>query len=570
MNDVPKPRAEGDLSKTPFAHLLLYVLRKQLSGTLAIWPEQLRTATEGPAPKGQDRVRFLHGVPVAAKLIEPRAQLDTSLLPLCRRQQAPYAFYKEDYVGAGEGVVEGRVDPYVVVAAASRGPLRDLIIERVLAGLHDAPLGTTNKELLDRLQLNQRELRFVEYIRSSHRTPTQLIAGWEDSKLARRLMYLLAICHCIEPLTQAGPDSRTSQASRAMDSSQHGASHKPGSKTPGRLSHPSAARDPSQRAGDPSQRAARGAVKGTREKQAGPPGDRKGATQPPQAPKNLSQDLQTRWRRITAKVQDMDEQNYFQMLSLDTTANAADVEQAYLTQVKEWHPDRLPEELKELRPWADQIFHHMTEAKNHLTDEETRRKHIDAVRDGGGTPKAERQIQAVVGAAMEFQKVEVLVRRREWQEALDTLNTALEMNNEDPDMHAMLGFILYQLNPEDREVQRNSTLEALNHALEINPDCEQALYTKGLVLKRTGDKPAAIKLFKKVIARNPRHIEAVREVRLATMRGETKLSGRPTGRPSATPSKRPDGKHSGRPSRSSATTSASGGFLSKLFGGKKS
>ena len=45
MTGVPEPLAQGDLERTPFAHVLLYVQRRALEGTLVVWrpePEQAR------------------------------------------------------------------------------------------------------------------------------------------------------------------------------------------------------------------------------------------------------------------------------------------------------------------------------------------------------------------------------------------------------------------------------------------------------------------------------------------------------------------------------------------------
>jgi hypothetical protein len=35
---APTPTAQGDLEQTPFAHVLVHIQSRAMSGTLAIWP----------------------------------------------------------------------------------------------------------------------------------------------------------------------------------------------------------------------------------------------------------------------------------------------------------------------------------------------------------------------------------------------------------------------------------------------------------------------------------------------------------------------------------------------------
>ncbi|MBC7171123.1 MAG: hypothetical protein H5U40_01780, partial [Polyangiaceae bacterium] len=72
MSTGPEPLAEGSLEDTPFAHVLVSVERRALSGTLALWPEV-------PA-RGPDRLLVEDGRIVAARLLEPASSLELGLL----------------------------------------------------------------------------------------------------------------------------------------------------------------------------------------------------------------------------------------------------------------------------------------------------------------------------------------------------------------------------------------------------------------------------------------------------------------------------------------------------------
>src|SRR5687768_4728771 len=98
--NLPEPLAQGDLANTPFAHVLLYVQKHALSGSLVVW--QPETGDEKPK---QDRIRFENGVPIAGRLLERASRLDRGMLPLFARTSGPYAFYEDiDLVGTGDGV----------------------------------------------------------------------------------------------------------------------------------------------------------------------------------------------------------------------------------------------------------------------------------------------------------------------------------------------------------------------------------------------------------------------------------------------------------------------------------
>ena len=96
-----RPSAHGSLGKTPFAHLLLYLQGRKLSGTLAIWPD------DRAEKRGQDRVLFEHGTLTAMRPIEPAKSLYAALIPLFGAHDAPYGFYEgQNLLGQGGALTE--------------------------------------------------------------------------------------------------------------------------------------------------------------------------------------------------------------------------------------------------------------------------------------------------------------------------------------------------------------------------------------------------------------------------------------------------------------------------------
>jgi curved DNA-binding protein CbpA len=461
---------------------------------------------------------------VAARLLEPASTLEHGLLPLFRRARGPYAFYEVDLVGQRSGVLQGSVDPYALVTASLRGGAREDAIARVLDRFADTTLRFRPAVKLERFAFQPKERAFVDRLRAEPATPAELEASWADPQQVHRMLYLLAITGCVEPYhaaqraerdtgeppSSSGPGEKPVAAQAASGApSEKPAAPQPASGAPAR---PSTSSRPSSRAPREG-----GPGSGTVRK----PGEPEPAPQPPD---DLPEEHLARWKEIAQRADAIDTQTYFEMLGVERTCGRDEVEKAYFEQVKRWHPDKLPQALQPLSPWVQRIFHQLTQAKDTLADPDERGQYIKAVQDGGGTPRAQRQLEAIVGAAVEFQKVEVLARKRQWNEALAILDEIQEANPDEPDFHAMRAWILYNRDGVEDENTLRHTFETLDQALELNENNERAHYTKGLVLKRIGQGARALKHFQRVTELNPRHIDAAREVRLASMRAQ-KASG---------------------------------------------
>jgi curved DNA-binding protein CbpA len=493
-SEAPAPLNEGTLARTPLAHVLLHVGLRQLDGTLALWPDD---PTERP---GQDRILFEGGIAVRMRPIEAVANLDRGLGALFARQRAPYALYEADLVGVGQRVVEGRVDPFALVARALRGPAARIhadAMERVLERLGATPVRLRDTAILTRFALEDDERAVVQGL-TQPITPAALLARWEVPDVPRRVLYLLAMTRSLEATADAGASRAPSHGASAGTSLPPLASRFPlASSTPAQPAEGTTSHPPSMRrhSGIPS---------------APPP--------PPPPPDGLSPELEHRWSEIVERAQAIEGQTYFDMLAVGRTDGEDAVREAYFEQVRRWHPDRLPPDLQPLAPWVDRIFHHVTEARDTLSDPERRKQYARAVREGGGTPDADRRLGAIVGAALEFQKVEVMARRRSWDEALQILADALALNPDEADFHAMHAWLLFQKHGMSGGAPVADMRASVDRALQLDEQCVRALYTKGVILKQLGHGDDALEHFRRATELDPRHLEAAREVRLAEMR----------------------------------------------------
>lgn len=205
-----EPRAQGDLSKTPFAHLVLYLHREGLSGTLVIARGGFET-----------KVLFRNGRAVAARPIPRGAALQDGLLELCALHEGAYGFWDGDLVGDATGVIRGTVDPFTFVNESLRGHVRDQVIAAVVDRYRGLRLSLLPDADLKRLGLRGLEARVAEQLRQQPRVAEQFI---EHSELApseaRKLLYLLLITK--QALPEGMDASSTSGVRSAISSAPPG------------------------------------------------------------------------------------------------------------------------------------------------------------------------------------------------------------------------------------------------------------------------------------------------------------------------------------------------------------
>ena len=532
-SSVPKPLAEGTLSATPFGHVLLSIQKKGLSGTLAIWPDDDRG--------GQDRILFRAGAPAIGRFLDPAADLERGILNIFHRDQGPYAFYEADVVGDSNDALRGQVDILALIATALRGDVPKDAMVRVIRKLGLERQRVKTGAPLPRLGLQSNEMAFVELMRAEPATAAILIEQFGDPKIAQRMLYLLAITECLEPYRAASQQKlkAVSSSSRPMRraSSPPGprkAMSSSGSVPPprGRASTPPGARESRLPGGDsvlpaslsnlPPSKTLSGEIVAPR-------------SLPGQPPLELSPEHKDRWEEVARIVGMMDRQNYFEMLGVKESADTNEISKKYMTLAKKWHPDRMPPELSELRPWVEEIFHLFTVASDTLGDVKKRVDYQKTVMQGGGTPESERKLNVMVEAAINFQKVDVLVKRRRYDDALEICDAAMSVVRKEADYPAMKAWILMLRDGLGSEEVADEIRSLLRKTFSINADHVHGHFVRAHFLKRQGDHDKALKHFKKVAKLDPKNLEALREVRVGNMRQSR-------GRSSAPPPGRGDSK----------------------------
>jgi len=491
-----EPVATGTLAKTPLAHLLLYLEQKALSGTLAVWPDVVNESD-----RRQDRILFLKGRAVAGRLMEPAASLREGMLRLFERREAPYAFYESNLLGGGtEDRLNGRVDPYALITESLRSAAREEVVDAVVSRVGKARLRVAANVDFSRFELQNAERAAIDLLLAEPIGLEELErSGLLSPQAARRLVYLLLITKSVAPYD--GPVASNVQEPSAA---------------------PAEPDTPEMQADQP---AAPPAGAGTSKS---PAARLERLADLPSPPAGLSSELLDRWTKIVARARLIENQNYFEMLGLDKKAAGPEIKAEFFKLAKDYHPDRLPAELAPLRSCVEVIFGYLNEAYKTLDDEEQRVAYLRTVREGGGTPAAERMMQQILDSAIAYERVQVFARKRQFDEALELIQMILSVTKDEPDYLAMHAYILMNKFPSN-DAPAGKIMESLDRALELHPEHERAHECKAKMLQRLGRPAEALKHFKRVAAINPNNVEANREVRIATMReGQDKGSAKTT------------------------------------------
>ncbi len=514
-----EPIATGTLAKTPLPHLLVYLDQRQLSGTLAVWPD---VAAEND--KRQDRILLLKGRPVAGRLLDPAKTLRASLLKLFYRSEAPYAFYEGNLLGDAEGRQNGRIDSLSLIAESLRTTAREEVVADVLGRVGTMRLRMQPRVEINRFEFLPEERAVIDLLMAEPASIADLIAGSPlPVPRAQRLLYLLLISKAVatyEEPTAAGAAVAAAAASAASPArAAASAASAPAPPPPAQAGAPDASVD---QAAVPDVSAAAAPTSSPGLPPLGdfskpPPGRLDRFGEMPSPPEGLAPELAERWQRITTRGRLIENQNYFEMLGVDKKVHSAEVKTEFFKLAKEWHPDRLPPELVPLRQFVEIIFSFMNEAQKVLGDEEQRLQYLRTVREGGGTPAAERLMQSILDSALAYERVQVFARKHQYDEALELLQKILGLTKDEPDYHAMYGWLLMQKHT-GTDAPTGKIMEALDRAIALYADHEKANLYKAQMLKRLGRHNEAMRQYKRVAQINPNNVDAAREVRIAQMR----------------------------------------------------
>ena len=126
---------------------------------------------------------------------------------------------------------------------------------------------------------------------------------------------------------------------------------------------------------------------------------------------------------------------------------------------------------------------------------------------------------------MNFQKGEVFFRKGDYVQAESYFRLSVEGNPQEGEHLALLAWTVYQAAPKaERHGRIEDIQKMLVRALELSPRCARGHYFMGKLFLETGRQESAMESFRRATAIRDNYIEAMRELRLLTMRRERESS----------------------------------------------
>ena len=188
--------------------------------------------------------------------------------------------------------------------------------------------------------------------------------------------------------------------------------------------------------------------------------------------------------------------DHFQVLGVTREADGSRIKAAYFQLARTFHPDAAKDgEDLEARTLRADIFARVAAAWAALENDAARFTYSEELRTGGG---AQVDIGRIYQAEQAFEKVVALAGGRAYAEALQKVDEAIALYDEEPEYHVWKAWLEFLLAPEaKRRSQRAVSEKAIEAALGKSPKCVAGWLFLGRMAKITTDLPAAERFWKR-------------------------------------------------------------------------
>ncbi len=222
---------------------------------------------------------------------------------------------------------------------------------------------------------------------------------------------------------------------------------------------------------------------------------------------------------LAARAKQLRTQSYFEMLGVMDTSGSDEIELAYETIAKAFHPDRFNSASGAVRQLADEVFQMLSTARATLVDTKGRLEYESARRRGRRKTKEESAGERSANAETQFQVGESKLRARDYEGALVCFGKAMELNSEEGEYYAHYGWCLHLCHPDDA-LMVEEAIEHVRRGVRLAPDREKPYLFLGRLYKVVGRAVAAEKMFTRAVQIQSNCVEAMRELRLINLRRE--------------------------------------------------
>lgn len=562
----------GTLASKPLAHLFVYLLDKQLTGTLELrggseWAAivvsrghvaKVKTTAavaylgtvlyeQGAIGEGELNASLLeiarqkrpHGAVLLDRGSITRAQLADGLREQALRKlvylfslgpESTFAFHAGADLLPGYGGNEPVLtDPFPAIWRGVRehpsaNHVRDILLRlgmsacRLVAGAQ-----------IDRFHFQPEELAAAECLRIKAHSTTQLVAsGLLPPKTTENLLYCLLITKQLEIL---GPPVRVtvpnmpavtgSMPPRSMSSGTVRVSAPAPTTTPPRSMSAPAHSRPVSRTDVPAASSA--------------------PSRAPSSDPRIGAELAQRAKMINERARSIEKEDMFQRLSLPRDASSDQVDDAFNAVARMWDPNELPPQLELAREDCAYVLKMLMEAHDTLSDLRKRGEYVRNLRVGKIQLHDPKEDLAASGCTDELEGAKACLAKGDIERAERLARRAHRAMPENGPRLALLAWLEAQKPTNQGGDATRQRITMLDRAIKNDPENEMAWYWRAQLHKRLEQMPLAVRDLKRVLRINPKNLDAERELRIAEMRARNSSSTMNAVRPSSPAGNTPSG-----------------------------
>jgi tetratricopeptide (TPR) repeat protein len=250
------------------------------------------------------------------------------------------------------------------------------------------------------------------------------------------------------------------------------------------------------------------------------------ATAPPMYPSTgqfntkVVAELAARRQSIFDRARSILKEDYFQRLSLTRESGEAQVEQSFIALRTLWDPELLPPALEEAKNDCSFVMSCLLEAYTTLSNPARRAEYAQSLTTAALRAPAE-QLEAdlaACGTTDPYEAATGCFARGDLDRAERLARRATKTTPEAGGPLALLAWIEATKPQNASADETKKRIAMLDRAIRADGSLVQAYYWRGLLHKRIESHNAALSSFRKVVELNPKHMDAVREIRVYEMR----------------------------------------------------
>ncbi len=251
-----------------------------------------------------------------------------------------------------------------------------------------------------------------------------------------------------------------------------------------------------------------------------------GVDRPPEGPgftieqgewNRLTTKDKARIKELAARLEEMEDQNYFQWLDLPDEAPLMSVKKAFFKLAQRFHPDKMIDEPEVYGRLAEVLFTKVSEAYETLGDEESSsayvRKHIRGEKDENDL--AMEKVQVILAAEGEFKRGQRMLNAGKLMGALGAFKAAHEGYPEEGEYAAYYGYLQFRVKQKSDPAEAEEGLQLVQKGIELSPAATAPPHLLGKCYILLGDGAAAKKAIRTSLKMNADNPEALRDYKRA-------------------------------------------------------